>query len=171
MRIIFCLFLVLLMSSCGVTVNYDYKKATDFSKYKSYNYYSDLETGLSELDTKRLIRVMDSSLVKRGYVKSDYPDFMINIVSSEFQNPSQSNVGVGVGGTGGNVGGGISVGFPIGQSKTSREVIFEFVDAKTNSLFWQAVSQSNYSPNNSPEQREAKLKTIVEKVLEGYPPK
>ena len=165
------LFIVLFLSSCGVTVNYDYENSTDFSKYKSYNFYSDLETGLSDLDTKRLLRFMDTSLIARGYIKSDYPDFMINIVSSEFQNSNQSNVGVGVGGTGGNIGGGISIGFPLGQSNTNREIVFEFVDAKKNSLFWQAVTQRNYNPNNSPELREAKLKVIVDKILDGYPPK
>jgi len=37
-------------------------------------------------------------------------------------------------------------------------------------LFWQAVSESSYSPNASPEKREALFNAIVTKVLEGFPP-
>jgi hypothetical protein len=47
---------VLLLVSCApIYVNYDYEEATDFSKYKTYQYFGDMETGLSQLDTKRLL--------------------------------------------------------------------------------------------------------------------
>ena len=50
------LLLLLIVASCApINVNYDYEKGTDFTQYKTYNYYSDMETGLSELDTKRLL--------------------------------------------------------------------------------------------------------------------
>jgi hypothetical protein len=170
MRIFNFLLVILLVSSCGVTVNYDYESSTDFSNYKSYSYYSDLETGLSELDTKRLLRILDVSMQAKGFTKSDYADFMINISSSEYQNPNRNTVSVGAGGTGRNVGGGLSVGIPIGQSKFNREIVFEFVDANSNRLFWQAVSESSFNPNATPEKREMSLKDVVDKVLEGYPP-
>ena len=52
------LFLIVVISSCSpIYVNYDYEKGIDFKKYITYNYYSDLETGLSELDTKRLLNL------------------------------------------------------------------------------------------------------------------
>ncbi len=169
MKFIKLFVLCFIITSCGVRVNYDYESATDFTKYQTYAYYSDLDTGLSELDTKRLIRVLDEAMQAKGFTKSDYADFMINIASSEFENQSRNTVGVGVGGTGRNVGGGISIGIPVGQSKFNREIIFEFVDANSNRLFWQAVSESTYRPNANPEKRETVLKEVVDKVLEGYP--
>lgn len=171
MRFFKYLLVVILFTSCGVTVNYDYESETDFSKYKSYTYYSDLETGLSELDTKRLLTILDEAMQAKGFQRSDYADFMINITSSEFQNSNRNTVSVGGGGTGRNVGGGISVGIPIGQSKFNREIVFEFVDANSNQLFWQAVSESSYNPNVNPEKREMALMAVVDKVLDGYPPK
>jgi hypothetical protein len=171
MKTFILLLAIFIFMSCGVTVNYDYEKATDFSKYKTYNYYSDLETGLSDLDTKRLQHVLDQGMLAKGFTKSDYADFLINITSSEYQNQNRNTVGVGVGGSGRNVGGGISIGIPVGKSKMSREIVFEFVDAEKNNLFWQAISESNYKENTSPEKREENLKAIVAKVLEGYPPK
>jgi len=159
------------MSSCApVKVNYDYEKTTDFKAYKTYNYYADLNTGLSELDTKRLLGVLDKILQANGYTLSETPDFFIDIKSSEYQERTRSNVGVGVGGSGRNVGGGISIGIPVGQNKLNRQIIFEFVDENKNGLFWQAISESSYNPNASPEKREALFNTIVSKVLEGFPP-
>ncbi len=172
MKFIRTYLLVFLVVSCApIYVNYDYEKQTDFSKYKTYNYYSDINTGLSELDSNRLLDALDEALLLKGLTLSDNPDFYIDITSSEFQNNQRNTVGVGVGGGGRNVGGGISIGLPIGQPKLNRQIIFDFHDEKGIGLFWQAISESGYNPNAGPEQREARIKTIVQKVLKGFPPK
>ena len=164
--------LLLFVASCApIYVNYDYEKQHDFTKYKTYNYYSDLETGLSELDTKRLLYVMDEALKAKGFTLSSTPDFFINITSSEFQENRNSTVGVGVGGGGRNVGGGISIGIPLGQQNVNRQIIFDFIDENGIGLFWQAVSESSFNPNAKPEERESRLKAIADKVFAGYPPK
>ncbi|WP_179339960.1 DUF4136 domain-containing protein [Winogradskyella ludwigii] len=164
------LFIAFIITSCGTIVNYDYEKSTDFSNYKSYDYFDDMKTGLSELDTKRLIKALDAQLNLMGLTRSENPDFFIDIQSQDIQNRSNSNVGVGVGGTGGNIGGGISVGLPLGGNKNTREISIEFVDDTKTGMFWQAVSESTYSPNASPEKREEKFKVLIEKVLSSYPP-
>ena len=161
---------VFVMSCSAVRVNYDYEKRTDFNAYKSYNYYTDMNTGMSELDGKRLLDAMDAGLQSKGLNISDSPDFLINIASSTFQEGRRNNVGVGLGGSGGHVGGGISIGIPVGQAKVNREIVFEFVDENKTGLFWQAISESSYQPNAKPEVRETQFKAIVEKVLAGYPP-
>ncbi len=130
-----------------------------------------MKTGLSELDTKRLIRAIDAKLETMGLTRSDNPDFYIDIQSQDIQNRNNNNVGVGVGGGGGNVGGGISVGLPLGSNQNTREVVIEFVDDTKSGMFWQAVSESSYQSNAKPEKREAKFITLVEKIFVGYPPK
>lgn len=172
MRNLSYLVLLLLVVSCTpIRVTYDFERTTDFSKYKTYNYYSDVNTGLSELDTKRLLDALDTSLQAKGFTLAEKPDFYIDIKSSEYQEDQHSSVGVGMGGTGRHVGGGISFGIPIGQSNINRQIQFDFVDENAHSLFWQAVSESSYSPNATPEDREAHFKAIVDKVLSGFPPK
>ncbi|WP_299364706.1 DUF4136 domain-containing protein [Winogradskyella sp.] len=162
----------LLFTSCGTIVNYDYEKSTDFNRYKTYNYFDDMQTGLSQLDTKRLIRAIDAKLATMGLTRSDNPDFFIDIQSQDIQNRNNSNIGVGAGGTGGNVGGGVSVGIPLGGNQHTRELLIDFVDKKQNErLFWQAVSESTYRPNASPEKREEAFVRLVEKIFAGYPPK
>ena len=171
MKNLYLLFAILILASCSsIRVNYDYEKTTNFTTYKTYNYFTNVNTGLSALDSKRLIKALDDGLQSRGYTLSQTPDFLIDIKSSEFQQARGNTVGVGVGGVGNTVGGGLSIGLPIGQTKLGREIIFDFVDERNDGLFWQAISESNYKPNATPEKREANFIALVEKVLEGFPP-
>lgn len=162
--------LFLIVSCATVRVNYDYDKATDFADYTTYSYYPDMETGLSGLDEKRMLIIVDSIMQVKGILYSEEPDFHINIQSSSFKAPQNNNVGVGVGGGGGNVGGGISIGLPIGQAKLERQIQFDFVDTQKNELFWQATSSSGFKENGTPEAREKNLREIANKVFEKYPP-
>lgn len=172
MKIITSLVLLLFVISCApIRVNYDYDKNTNFTPYKTYNYYSGMTTGLSDLDTKRLLNALDKKLTEKGFALAETPDFFIDIKSSEYQETQRNNVGVGLGGGGSNMGGGISIGLPIGQANVNRQITIDFVDENKKQLFWQAVSESSFKPNAAPEKREALLNAIAEKVLTQYPPK
>jgi len=163
------LFSLLVISCAPIHVNYDFDKTTEFTNYKTYNYYSDMNTGLSELDTKRFLDVLDEKMIAKGFSLSDTPDFFVDIESTEYQEAQRQTVGVGLGGGGGNMGGGISIGLPIGQTNVNRQIIIDFVDDSKKQLFWQAVSAYSFKPNMKPEQREEKFIAITEKVLSKYP--
>ncbi|WP_299127276.1 DUF4136 domain-containing protein [uncultured Winogradskyella sp.] len=164
--------LFLLTVSCGTLVNYDYEKSTDFNQYRTYNYFDDMETGLSQLDYKRMMRAIDAKLATMGLIRSDNPDFFIDIQSEDVINRNNSTVGVGAGGGGGGGFGGVSVGIPIGRGQSTRQIVIDFVDkSQDEKLFWQAISESSYKPNASPEKREETFAKLVEKIFDGYPPK
>ncbi|WP_350290997.1 DUF4136 domain-containing protein [uncultured Croceitalea sp.] len=169
-NLLYILVLCFLVSCNAVRVNYDYDKATDFSNYVTYNYFEDMESGLSQLDEKRLLDILDSTLQAKGYLLSEEPEFLINIKSFVFQSNSGNNVGVGVGGGGRNVGGGLSIGIPVGNSGIQRQILFDFVDANKNSLFWQADTQIGFRDNAAPIDREEQLKRVVAKAFSKYPP-
>ncbi|MFK7832964.1 MAG: DUF4136 domain-containing protein [Winogradskyella sp.] len=162
---------LLLITSCGAIVNYDYETTTDFTQYKTYSYFDDMKTGLSQFDSLRLTTAIDAKLAMMGLARSENPDFYIDIQSQEVMNRNNPNIGVGAGGGGGGGFGGVSVGIPIGTNKNTREIIIDFVDKKQNDrLFWQAVSESTYRTNGSVENREATLTKLVEKIFYEYPP-
>lgn len=163
--------LVLLTSCNAIKVQYDYDKETDFSGYTTYNYYEDMDTGLSELDTKRLIRAIDSVMRTKAILLSEEPDFLIGIKGSTFEGGPNNTVGLGLGGGGRSVGGGVSVGIPVGRPKLERQIIFDLVDSQKDALFWQAVSKSPFKEGQSPEAREQKLQELVTKVFSKYPVK
>lgn len=172
MKFIKALVLIFCVVSCApIYVSYDYEKTTDFSAYRTYNFYDDMETGLTGLDEKRLMSILEDKLNTMGFSKSETPDFLIDINSKEYQENQNSSVGVGVGGGSRGLGGGVSIGIPVGQAKVNRQIVIEFVDDSKTGLFWQAKSESNLNPKAKPEKREAKMKAIVDKILAQYPPK
>jgi hypothetical protein len=83
---------------------------------------------------------------------------------------NRSSIGVGIGG--GGIGGGVGVsgGIPIENNTMILEVTIDFIDVTEDSLIWQAVVESKFNANASPEQRRAMFDKIVDKALEGYPP-
>ena len=171
MKKIYCGVLLAILFSCSaIKVNYDYDKEIDYYTYTTYNYYPDMQTGLSELDTKRLLDAVDTEMTAKGLTLSEEPDFFINIESSSSQRPRNNSVGVGLGGGGRNVGGGLSVGLPVGGPKLERQIRFDFVDNEKDKLFWQAESQSPFKENVSPLEREEMLKELAVKVFAKYPP-
>ncbi len=170
MKTLFRTAVCLLLLSCGgVRVNYDYDKKANFSAYQTYNYYAPDDTGLTALDSKRLFRLVDSVMTVKGLQLSDTPELLVDIKAEAYRTNNNSAVGVGVGGTGRNVGGGISVGIPVG-SGLAREMVIGLVDQKRNALIWEAVSTTSYREGGTPNQREAQLRKVVLKIFEGFPP-
>lgn len=170
MRLLLILVLLVLVSCAPIRVNYDYDSTTQFDTYNTYQYYADMDTGLNELDTNRFLDALDAKMTQKGYRISKTPDFFIDIKSRSFQEAPKSTVGIGMGGTSGNVGGGVSVGIPVGQGNMSREITIDFVDHGKKQLFWQAVSESSFNPNATPETKDNMFKAIADKVLSEYPP-
>ncbi len=168
-------FLILIMAlslySCGSTrVDYDYDEEVDFTRYQTYNYMPDMQSGLSQLDLNRLMNATDEIMQAKGFQKADKPDILINIVASQYREEPQNTVGVGVGG--GSYGGGVSVGagIPLGGNKEHQTITFDLVEAARDMLVWQAISDSNIALNTNPEDRVSYYAKIAKKVFEGFPP-
>ena len=169
MKYLIRLFILTLFCSCGTVVDYDYASNTDFSSYKTYNFFTDMKTGFNQLDENRLMNAIDVKLQSMGFAKSEAPSFNIDIKSAQVDASNANNVGVGIGGTGRNVGGGISIGIPVGGNRTLTEVSIEFVDDSKNGVFWQAFSSLS-NIGNTPEKREQSFNQLIEKVFSKYPP-
>ncbi|MBQ4914082.1 DUF4136 domain-containing protein [Maribacter sp. MMG018] len=169
----FCAILILFfITSCGaVKVNYDYEKETDFSGYSTYGYFDDMQTGLSELDEKRFLMAMDITLQSKGLKFSEESDLLIDVKSAVYEDGPKNTVGVGIGGGGRSVGGGVSMGIPVGGEKLKRELQIDFIDAKKNVLVWQAISESVFKEEDPPVVKEEKMQELVLKIFEKYPPK
>ena len=114
---------------------------------------------------------MNTELNKLGIQKSENPDFFINIITNTTEATNNNTIGIGVGSGGRNGGIGISGGIPIGGKKLNEELIVEFVDAKNDALFWEAVLNSTINENRKPEEKELHFQEIIKIILEKYPPK
>ena len=161
-----------ILQSCGgPRAVYDYDEKIDYTSYSAIRLYPQIQTGLSQLDEKRLFNSVQAALESRGLAGGTSPDLYLNIYTEEYQEPSRSSVGVGIGGTGRNVGVGVSGGIPIGGPERFLRLTFDLVDVKTDDLVWQAVVDSKYDPNASPQARQELFDKMLKEALKGYPPK
>jgi len=172
MRFLKYSFLLLFVTACNSPqAVYDYDQQTDFSRYTTYALFPDLQTGLSQLDESRLLESIESKMKEKGFSNAPDPGIYVNVYSKRFEQDNRSRVGVGIGGGGGNVGVGVSGGIPLGRMNSYLELTFDFIDVEDDVLIWQAVVESPFDINADPQNRRERFDKIVEKALDGYPPK
>src|SRR5690606_3872136 len=98
MKSVFSILISVLLVSCGAAVAVDYDKQIDFSKFTTYNFYPNIDSGLNQLDDKRIMQITDSLLKQRGFSKSETPQLYINFYARERISNSRNTIGIGVGG-------------------------------------------------------------------------
>lgn len=171
MKVLSIIVATLLLVSCGASVAVDYDQKADFSKYNSYNFYPSIQSGLNELDDSRIMQITDSLLQQRGFVKKENPQLSINFYAKENVSNSRNTIGIGIGGGGGNVGVGVSGGIPIGGRMVNQQLTMDFVDVEKDDLVWQAVAEGEMKERATPQQKEAYYLSVIQKILNKYPPK
>lgn len=170
MRQLKYLFIIFIVGCSSTKVLYDYDSKTDFTAYKTFNFFEDAGEGLNELDVKRITNELTNGLQQKGMQMSEAPDMYINIISKEGKNIDRSTIGIGMGG-GRNVGFGISGGIPIGSKKINQRLIIDFVKSENDELLWQGIANETIKEKTTPEERLMHYKNVVEKILTNYPPK
>lgn len=172
MRLFKYSFFLLFLAACNSPqAIYDYDQQVNFSSYSTYALFPEFQSGLSQLDEGRLIQSLKNKMQVKGFSESEEAGIYVNVYTERFEQDNRSRVGVGIGGGGGNVGVGVSGGIPVGQMDTYLKLTFDFIDVEKDALVWQAVVESPFNINASPEQRQERFDKIVEKALAGYPPK
>ena len=166
--VLLLLLLIIALSCNPLKVMTDYDKSIDFSKFNSYQFYEDIGKGLNDLDVKRVTAQLNANLDSLGFTRAEEPDFFINVMVDYANTQSRNTLNVGFGNGGRNGGIGVSGGIPIGQKKLSEEFIIEFVNAKTNELFWEGILVSKVTENRAPELKEIHFKTVIRKILNAY---
>lgn len=172
MKYVSILVILISLSSCGTILTIDYDSEKDFSDYKTYEFYKDIDSGLDQLDDKRIMIAIDSSFQKRNFTKTDYCRFYINFYASEYLSESRNTLGIGIGGGGSNVGVGVSGGIPIGGNIVNQRLTIDIIDASGDfSLAWQVIIDGELKENATPEQKQAYYFAEIDKALKKFPPK
>lgn len=163
--------LTLLSVSCGAPrIAYDYDREADFSQYKTFDFHPDMQLYMNQLDSSRVVQEAAETLRTRGLSLSDSPDLYLNIFSEQYETPGNSSVGIGVGGTGRNVGVGISGGIPLQANTLTQHFRIDLIDTRTNHLVWQSTYEGRFRMNLSPEAKTAYFKDVFMRIFEGWPP-
>lgn len=163
------LLLLFVLASCSsVRVNSDYDKKANFESYKTYAYLKSAvdKAEISDLDKKRILRSIDEAMTTKGITKSETPDLLVSIFTKENQRVDVYNNS------------GFSWGFSpywgmgIGYSNVTTTpegtLYIDLIDAKSKELVWQGEG-SGYLTKDT-EQKDARIKEFVDKILAQYPP-
>lgn len=162
--------MALVVTSCGTSARVDYDVDTDFSEYKSYSSYPILDSGLSDLDDKRILQLCDSILQMNGFIKSKNPDFLINFYASEQLIESRSTIGIGVGSSGRNGGFGVSGGIPIEGYKIDQQFTVDIIDRIKDRLIWQGIVNRRYPQGAGPTQMYEHYEKVLLAIFSKFPP-
>ncbi len=163
--------LFLIFSCAAPKVVYDYDNEADFNTYKTFEFYPDIQLDMNQLDSIRVLQYVESALVLKGFKKSSTPDIFVNIVSEQFETPSNNSIGIGLGTGGRNVGVGVSGGIPIRSNTLTQLFRVDLIDVEKDELLWEAVYEGKFKKGISPETKNEYLKITFEKIFSGYPPK
>lgn len=152
-------------------IHIDYDTSADFKQYKTYNYYPNLKSGLSDLNDSRMKRAVDNVMRSKGFVKSNTPDVLINYYTKQTIKPSYSSVDLGIGQRIGRRGGiGINTRIPINTNKKIQQITFDIIDDKKDKLIWQAEMSANVKEDGTITSRDAQYLKNVSKLLKNFPP-
>jgi hypothetical protein len=171
-KILVMLFLFILGSCSSIKVNSDYDKSVDFSQYKTYAFHKRGidRVEISGLDKKRILNAIDAELSKKGMIKSENPDLLINIFTKEREriDVDQFNAGWGYGwGYGWNPylwGGRTYV-----SSYVEGTLYIDLIDAKKKELVWEGEGVGYLTENR--ERKESQINEFAAKILAQFPPK
>jgi len=166
----------LLLSCSSVRVISDYDRATDFAQYKSYAFY---KTGIdkvqiSDLDKKRILRAIEAEMNARGYVKSENPDLLVSIFTTERERVDvYNNWGWGYGWGWGYYNpwywGGGWYG-PYVSTSTEGSLYIDLIDARKKELIWQGKGTGTLGQTDNVDKKEARIRDFVASILAKYPP-
>lgn len=165
------LFLMVLMGCSSLKVVTDFEDTTDFSRYKTYGFYENVGNGLNELDVKRIIRSIDTTLQQKGFIRSDTTDFYIDFSSKKSDELPRTSLAIGFGNVGFNNAYRVSGGIPVGNKKVLEIISIEFLTAKSELLFWKAFLESKVREKRTPKEKEIYFQETISKILSTYPPK
>ncbi len=165
------IFALLLFASCSsVRVASDYDTTVNFNDYNTYAFFKPGidKAEISDLDKKRILRAIDTEMSAKGFQKSETPTMLISIFTKAKERVDVYQNHYGWGGPWG-WGWGHPWGMSSNVSRTTEGTLYiDIIDAQTNELVWQGMGTAPLVRDM--EKKDAKIKEIVTKILEKYPP-
>ena len=172
-------FITAMAVSCStVRVSSDYDDAANFTTYKTYGYLKDGidKAEISDLDKKRILSAIDVEMAKKGFTKSENPDFLVNIFTKANKEVNVNNWG-GYGGWGYGYGwGGWGWGGPWGwgggynsvSTHTEGTLYIDVIDRTKKELVWQGMGTGVLTQDRNKKQE--RINEFVEKIVAQFPP-
>jgi hypothetical protein len=164
-----CLTLILGTIAFAQNVTYDFDKATDFSRLKTYAWVRGTSLN-DELNHNRIVKAVDTQLASRGFAKvetSANPDVLVAYHASFDKDLQINGFSSGWGG----------YRFGASRSGTARveEILIgtlavDMVNAQTKTIVWRAIATKEVDVKANAERRDKNINRAAEKLFKNYPP-
>jgi hypothetical protein len=170
-KIVTVVLVTLVITSCSsVRVASDFDKNADFNSYNSFAFYKAGidKAEISDLDKRRILRAIESELLKKGMTKSENPDLLVSIFTKSRERINIHNNGYGPYGYGWGWSPYYWNSYAHVSHSTEGSLYIDLIDANKNELIWQGMG-TGYLPKRM-ELKEERIKEFVMKIMEKYPP-
>lgn len=168
-RSLCCALLVLapLLSACsGITASSNFAPGVNTTQYRTFGWYATPPGQALSVSDQQVRAALQNQLEQKGLTPATAaapPDFLIAYHAKRQQKVDVSpgyayGYGYGYGWWGG---------FPNVYTYTEGTLIVDFIDPKTNQVFWRGTAQSVLSHPNNPDPR--KVDKAVAKIIKRYP--
>ncbi len=170
--------LVASLAACsGIKYNSDFDPQVDFQAYRTYVWAEPGRDagpeprGVSQLIERRIMAAIDDQLAAEGYSKatSGTPHFVVNFIVTTQQKVDYTTYYSGWG-YGGWYGGGVGGAYTQATEWTEGTLLVDIFDAESKDLAWRGWAQGTVDPNARPERRDQRVREVVTKLFERFPP-
>ena len=174
-KIVLLIAFATILTSCNsIRVSSDYNEEINFTEFKTYAFSKSGidKVEINDIDKKRILRAIDVELYNKGYRKSSIePDFLINFFTKTNKKidyyPSSNYYGYAV--PYGGMGHYASSWYLNSFSYNEGVLFIDIIDRNKNELVWQGIGKG-YIYNDKPDNKNEKIKAMVNKILLQFPP-
>ena len=150
-------------------VTYDFDKATNFSKFKTYSWVRG--TNLSdEFNHTRIVNAVNAQLAAKGLMRLETVSAADLLVAYHASFDTDLEINGWSSGWGG-------YRFPGNRTATARtnEILtgtlaVDIVDASTKTIVWRGIATKEIDTKADPQKREKNINRAAEKLFKNYPP-
>ena len=170
LRVAFVAMAALLLTGAafGQQTTYNYDRATDFTRFKTYKWVPIEGAQHPDQTTAGTITaIVDELLAGKGFVKADADpvDLLVGYGTTTQDQQLISGYGAGVG---------FRFGGGMGMAETSTikngTIMIDVYNAAGKLLVWRGTVTDTLNPGSKPDKKHKKLKSALTKVLENLPP-
>lgn len=166
------IFITILFSCSSTKILSDYDDSVNFKNYKTYNFSNETDNlPIDDIIKNRLINSISSNLNNKGFVKSENPDFLVDLDVKTKNKKDYSNTNVNVSTTFGK-----RWRFRTGVGKTfSKEInytegtlLINIIDNDKKQLIWKGSGTDVVKDKNL---NNSSISEAINKILSGFPPR
>jgi hypothetical protein len=182
-RFVFITAAVMLLAACasGPSIESDYDRTIDFSRYSSYGFFSPMgieNPNYSSIYGAIFRDAISKEMESRGYTLSDNPDLMINVsgrlqdktkvttTSNPYMGGSYYGYRHGAYGAWGGYGYGTSTHV---SNYTEGTINVDIVDLELKHMVWEGVAVGRVNEKNSSDKTRENIYSGIQEMFAGYP--